>query len=281
MKKQLSVIIPCYNHGAYIHEALESIYHSDQDGICEILIINDGSTDQETNEILSKIDDKNVTVIFQENGGLANARNKGVEIATCDYVLMLDADNKITPDFISTFQKLLSEKSEFDMLHGDAMFFGEKLGVFKSGPLAIFKIFQKNYIDACSVIKKETLIELGKYDSEMPYMGWEDWDLWIRMALQNKKTIYVEKIFFYYRYLNTSMIRTIGHKENETKEFLIKKYRNHLIDDQYLENTLNKVVSLNLKRMGIKELIAILIKKIKSRLLKKEEPTHKINKLWI
>jgi hypothetical protein len=194
---------------------------------------------------------------------------------------MLDSDNKITPDFITSFKTLIAENVDFDMLHGDAVFFGERYGIFKAGPLNIFKIFQNNYIDACTILRKQCLIELGKYDGSMPYMGWEDWDLWIRMALQNKKTIYVDKIFFHYRYLNNSMIRTIGHKELETKQFLIDKYKNHLIDDTYLEKSISDVVNMNIQKMGIKELLIILLRKIKSRIFKKAEIKHKIKKLWI
>lgn len=281
MNKQLSVIIPCYNHGEYIHDAIDSVKHSDASNVCEIIIINDGSTEEKTLQILSQIDEEGIRVLNQLNSGLAAARNRGIEESKCEYVLLLDSDNKITPDFISTFNNLLAKKVEFDMLHGDALFFGERDGVFKSGPLNIFKIFQKNYIDACTILRKKCLIELGKYDGSMPYMGWEDWDLWIRMALLNKKTIYFDKIFFHYRYLNNSMIRTIGHKEQETKQFLMDKYKNHLIDDNYLEKSITNVVNLNIQKMGIKELLTILIQKIKSRIFKNSEPEHKIKKLWI
>jgi glycosyltransferase involved in cell wall biosynthesis len=281
MRKQLSVIIPCFNHGEYIHDALDSIAQSDSDSICEVIIINDGSTDSRTNEILNQININGVRVINKENGGLASARNRGIEESNSDYLLMLDSDNKITPDFITSFKTLIAENVDFDMLHGDAVFFGERYGIFKAGPLNIFKIFQNNYIDACTILRKQCLIELGKYDGSMPYMGWEDWDLWIRMALQNKKTIYVDKIFFHYRYLNNSMIRTIGHKELETKQFLIDKYKNHLIDDTYLEKSISDVVNLNIQKMGIKELLIILLRKIKSRIFKKAEIKHKVKKLWI
>ena len=281
MEKLISIIIPCFNHGKYISETLESIKDSDIKNICEILIINDGSTDPGTLEVLNSISEPNIRIIHQENLGLAGARNKGIDESNCAYLLMLDADNKITSEFIDTFMALQSDGQDFDLLHGDALFFDERDGIFKSGPLEIFKIFRSNYIDACSIIKKQTLIELGKYDGNMPYMGWEDWDLWIRMALQNKKTIYFEKIFFHYRFLNDSMIRSIGHKENETKQFLINKYKNHLIDDIFLSNVLNDLITLNIEKMGIRELLKILHGKIRYKLLKKGNLKHRIFKLWI
>jgi glycosyltransferase involved in cell wall biosynthesis len=281
MSKELTVVIPCFNHGEYLHDALESILESDPQGVCEIIVVNDGSTDDYTLKILSEINNESIRIINKENGGLASARNRGIDEAQCEYILMLDSDNKIKPDFILSFLELRAEGRQFDMLHGDALYFGQKTGVFKSAPLNIFRIFQGNYIDACTIIKKESLIELGKYDGQMPYMGWEDWDLWIRMALLNKQTIYIEKIFFEYRYLETSMIRTIGHKENETKQFLINKYKNHLIDDIFLSNVLNDLITLNIEKMGIRELLKILHGKIRYKLLKKGNLKHRIFKLWI
>lgn len=280
MNKLLSVIIPCYNHGEYILDALESIRIADIHNICEIIIINDGSNDQNTLEILNAINSENLKIIHQDNAGLANARNRGIKESNCDYLLMLDSDNRITPEFLDSFHLLINQNQVFDMLHGDAIYFGERDGIFKSGELNIFKIFRANYIDACSIIKKECIVELGQYDSAMPYMGWEDWDLWVRMALNDKKTVYQEKIFFHYRYLNNSMIRSIGHKEEETKVYLMNKYQNHLFDDQFLNDALTKVVELNINRMGIKSVFKILYLKIKGRLSKKVNSSVTIDKLW-
>ena len=281
MKKVLSIIIPCFNHGKYISETLDSIKESDTKNVCEIIIINDGSTDAYTLEVLNTISDPNIRIINQENQGLAGARNKGIVESKCEYLLMLDSDNKITTDFIDTFLALQAEGQEFDMLHGDALFFDERQGLFKSGPLEIFKIFRSNYIDACSIIRKESLIELGKYDDQMPYMGWEDWDLWIRMALNNKRTIYSEKIFFHYRYSSDSMIRVIGHKEEETKQYLIKKYKNQLLDFFYLDQILTNIVEKNIDKIGIKKTIQILNQKIMSRIFKRKSIPIKIDKLWL
>lgn len=281
MEKLISIIIPCFNHGKYLPETLESVKESDKQNICEILIINDGSTDENTLTVLNSISDQHIRVIHQENLGLAGARNRGIQESSCSYLLMLDSDNKITADFLDTFLELHKEGKEFDMLHGNALFFDEKQGLFKSGPLDIFKIFMSNYIDACSIIKKESLIELGKYDDQMPYMGWEDWDLWIRMALNNKKTLYFDKIFFHYRYLSNSMIRVIGHKEEETKQYLIKKYHNHLLDTEHLEKILTNLVEKNINKIGIKRIAQLLYQKLICRIFKKESVPFKIEKLWL
>jgi len=265
MKKLITVIIPCYNHGEYLLEAIESVFKNDLENICEIIVINDGSTDQLTVDVLKSLENQNIIIYHQENKGLAIARNKGIELSTSKYLLMLDSDNKIELAFLEEFIKLTHNNVEFDMLHGDSLFFGECTGLFKSAPLDLLKIAQANYIDACTIIKKKTIIDLGLYDNKMPYMGWEDWDLWIRMALNGKKSIYIDKIFFQYRFHHNSMIRTIGHKENEIRSYFASKYDNVMFlpgkINAYVTNSIQEYVH----KIGIKECFKIIFSKIKNK----------------
>jgi glycosyltransferase involved in cell wall biosynthesis len=270
MTKKLSVIIPCYNQGHFIVDAIESVVNADKNGICEIIVINDGSTDPKTIEIFNGLSYPNLKIHNQENQGLAKARNKGVELSTTAYLLMLDSDNKITDKFIAKFEDLLNRKEDFDAIHGNSLFFGEKYDnetfIYKSEPLNLFKISKANYIDACSIVKKETLVELGMYDHKMPYMGLEDWDLWIRMALKGKKVIYFDEIFFHYRYSEGSMIRTIGDVDSEIRDYLVRKYDNVMFKKDFL---LNNLPYPNFDEMNyslvIKELTKRIFKKIKRK----------------
>ena len=265
MTRLISVIIPCYNHGVYINDAITSVIDNDVNDICEIIIINDGSTDSETKQILNELILDKVIVHNQNNLGLALARNKGIELSTCQYLLMLDSDNKIELAFLEEFFKLINNKVDFDLLHGDSIYFGECSGIFKSAPLDLLKIAQINYIDACAIIKKETIIELGLYDNKMPYMGWEDWDLWIRMALKGKKTIYIDKIFFQYRFHHNSMIRTIGHKENDIRLYFVSKYNNIMFHPGKINEFVANSILAHIERIGIKECLKIIFKKIKKK----------------
>jgi glycosyltransferase involved in cell wall biosynthesis len=270
MKKLITVIIPCYNHGAFIDDAIASVINNDFENICEIIVVNDGSTDQLTIDTLNSLEGETILVYHQENLGLAKARNKGIELATTEYLLMLDADNKINRDFLIEFKSLFSKNDSFDMLHGNAMYFGERDGIMHSKPLNFFGICKQNYIDACAIIKRETLIDLGMYDAKMPCMGWEDWDLWIRMAFKNKKTIYCNRIFFEYRYAQNSMIRTIGHKENETREYLKLKY-NNLLDKNFQINLLDNYFQERLiGNTSIKLLIQVIFKKLQNKIYQKK-----------
>ncbi len=105
MAQKVSVIIPVYNCEKYLQECLDSVrgqsYHN-----LEIIIINDGSTDQ-TQEIIDKNlqEDSRIKTIRQVNAGVSAARNAGLNLATGDYISFIDADDTVAPDFI---EKLLS-----------------------------------------------------------------------------------------------------------------------------------------------------------------------------
>lgn len=235
--KLLSVVIPCYNQGHFAIEAISSVLDNDPNHICEIILVNDGSNDPKTGEILQNFSHPSVVIYNQENKGLAQARNKGIGLSTCDYLLFLDADNKITPEFIQIFETELRKGTYFDAIHGNSQYFGEKFDdekfTFKSQPINIYKLSRGNYIDACAIIKKETILELGGYDENMPHMGLEDWDLWIRMAKKGKIVLYFDKTLFYYRFVSNSMIRTLGKRDAEVREYIVKKFDNVMFGENF------------------------------------------------
>lgn len=94
----VSIIIPVFNAEKYIKSTLESCLNQDYSSI-EIIVINDGSTDDTLN-ILNEVNDPRVVVINKKNEGSGKARNAGLEVATGEYVIFLDADDEIPNDYI-------------------------------------------------------------------------------------------------------------------------------------------------------------------------------------
>ena len=90
---KVSVIIPCYNQGQYIEEAVKSVLAQTYQNF-EIIIVNDGSTDEFTNKLLSDYDKQKTKVLHTDNQGLASARNNGIKVAKGKYILPLDADER-------------------------------------------------------------------------------------------------------------------------------------------------------------------------------------------
>lgn len=221
----LSVIIPCYNHGKYIQEAIDSIQLQKYNDVFEVIVINDGSTDLFTINELNRISELGITVIHQENIGLASARNKGIELSRGKYILPLDSDNKIEPEIFIEAASIMEKEDEIDMVYTDAIFFGEKSGNWKVGNFEGLKLLVTNQIDACTLIRKNILVKLGGYDKNMPGMGNEDWELWVNFFLNKRKVFYLPKAGFYYRVSNDSMsVTTTGPSFDKNRNYIYEKH---------------------------------------------------------
>jgi len=203
---KVSIVIPCYNHGEFILEAIESIEQCEEKTLYEIIIINDGSTDEFTNITLQNLKNKGYNVIFQENQGLGKTRNNGIKLAKGEYILPLDADNKINPIYITKSIEILDKNQEISVVYGNAEYFGEKNGLWNVGEFNKEKLLNTNFIDACTVFRKKDWEICGGYAEDMPFMGLEDWNFWLSLLKIDKKFYYLQEVCFYYRVSNNSMI---------------------------------------------------------------------------
>lgn len=119
MPVKISVIIPVYNAENYIEDCIKSVL-SQTFSAFELLLVNDGSTDNSSSLIKKSAEsDSRIRVIEKENGGAASARNRGFKEAAGEYIYFLDADDSIAPDAL---EKLYSEaeKNEADLVFFDA-----------------------------------------------------------------------------------------------------------------------------------------------------------------
>lgn len=216
---KLSIVIPCYNMGDYISDTINSILCYKEQDIIEIIIVDDGSNDYKT---ISELDNlkiiKNLTVIHQQNRGLANARNNGFKRAKGEYILVLDADNKVRPIYIEKSIEILNQSKNVDLVYGDLMRFGLEEKKVIVGEFNLAKITIKNYIDACIVVRKKCWDEIGGYDENMPIMGYEDWDFNLRLAYSGYNFFYLQKTCFDYRVRENSMLEN----SNNNRDTLIK-----------------------------------------------------------
>jgi glycosyltransferase involved in cell wall biosynthesis len=261
----VSIIITCYNLGQYVQEAIDSIKEYPHNDKYEIILVNDGSTNANTNSILEEIvaNDKSIHYINQVNLGLAKARNNGIKQAKGAYIIPLDADNKIRPEFIVQTINILDNNPTIDIVHGNAQNFGNKTTVWQTKPFYFPEMLLNNYIDACAGFRKNTWEKLGGYDENMPVMGFEDWDLWLRMGNAGCEFKYVDEIFFDYRVRDNSMLTDAWEKRETLLKYIFnKKELKHLslFRECIIENIQLK------KEPSFKTLIQIIAKKVKRKL---------------
>lgn len=214
MQKIVSIVIPCYNQSQWLPDAVNSALN--QTVPCEVIIVNDGSTDN-TSEVAKMFD---VKLIEKENGGLSSARNAGIKEAIGEWILTLDADDKISPDFV---EKCLKHNNEYDIIGTGQQEFGESDSkhIFKTNPT--FQDFvQNNQINCCSLFRKKIWEELGGYDEEMK-IGYEDYDLWLRATHAGYKVVTIPEYLFFYRKHGVSMVTNAIKNHNQIKQYMLNK----------------------------------------------------------
>ena len=115
----VSVIIPCYNHGRYLANAIESVLTQNYDRI-EIIVIDDGSVD-DTAMVAKKYDQ--VIYYYQTNQGLSASRNRGIELSKGDFIVFLDADDWLLPNAIQLNLQKLQQHPEAALVSGAHIFY--------------------------------------------------------------------------------------------------------------------------------------------------------------
>lgn len=212
--QKVSIIIPCYNQAQWLPEAIQSAL--DQTVICEVIVVNDGSPDN-TSEVSGMFD---VKLIEKENGGLSSARNAGIKEAKGEWILTLDSDDKIAPDFV---EKCLKYKDKYDIIGTGQEEFGDSNNktIFKTNP-TLQDFVQNNQINCCSLYRKKIWEELGGYDEEMK-LGYEDWDFWMRATHAGYKVVTVPEYLFFYRKHGVSMVTEAIKNHNQLKQYMLSK----------------------------------------------------------
>ncbi|QZZ21447.1 glycosyltransferase family 2 protein [Leptothermofonsia sichuanensis E412] len=218
----VSVIMPCYNQGRYLDEAVESVlaqtYHN-----FEIIVINDGSTDAETIEILRDYQKPGVSILHTDNRGPASARNTGIQQARGQYILPLDADDRIAPTYLEQAVNILDGNSNVGIVYCEAEFFGEKTGKFDLPGFNFPGILLGNMIFNSSFYRKTDWEKVGGYRDN--YRGWEDYDFWLSLLELGREVIRIPETLYFYRQINTSRSNSMN-RQNWVEDYT-RLFQNH------------------------------------------------------
>jgi len=220
---KVSVIIPCYNQGSTLDETVASVLQQTYDDF-EIIIINDGSTDQETNTLLAEYDKPRTRVITTSNQGLAAARNNGISAATGTYILPLDADDTIAPEYMEKAVPFLDNNPDIGIVYSRARFFGAEEHEWPLPEFTIENMLFDNIIFCSAFFRRQDWESVGGYDQGMIY-GWEDYEFWLSLIEKGRQVFRIPEILFHYRVASDSMVRT---KSPEQRlEMFARIYRRH------------------------------------------------------
>jgi hypothetical protein len=219
----LSVVTPCYNHGVFLVEAIASVERSAPSN-CELIIVNDGSDQPRTLEILETLRRLGYFITDQQNKGLSAARNSGIALARGRYILTLDADNRIRPKFIEDAVQVLDSSPDVGVIYGGRQDFGLRTVSHSVADFDLALILQGNYIDACAVFRRQMWRDCGGYDAQMSPM--EDWELWIHAAERGWRFHHLDYVTFEYRVRPDSLISRVDSVEalEELRGTILRKH---------------------------------------------------------
>ncbi len=204
---KVSVIVPCYNHGEFLPETLDSLgaqTFSDY----EIIVVNDGSTDEATITLLQSLILAKTRIFHTVNRGVSAARNKGIAEASGEYILPLDADDKIGPTYLELAVNLLDTRPEVAIVYCERVLFGEREGVVQLPDYDPRAILIDNCIYPAALYRKADWKIVGGYSEKMLH-GWEDWEFWISLSELKKKVVKIQEPLFFYRVRSNSRDHSI------------------------------------------------------------------------
>ena len=200
---KVSVVIPCYNQGAYLDEAVDSVLLQTWQDF-EIVIINDGSTDECTNRLLASYNRPQTRVISTANQGLAQARNTGIAAAQGEYILPLDADDRIGREYLEKAISILDGQPKTGIVYCLAEKFGAQNCPWLFPDYTLRRMLLGNLIFCSALFRREDWERTGGYKPEME-AGWEDWDFWLSLLELGRDVYRIPDILFFYRVKEISM----------------------------------------------------------------------------
>lgn len=208
MSGLVSVVIPCYNHAKYLHRAVDSVVAQTY-GDIEIIIVNDGSTDNSADvarQLIEQYPDSRIELVEQERQGAPRARNAGIAASHGEYLLLLDVDDTIEPQMLAETVAEMSTDPECGIVYTytrhrvdpddpprEEMEDGE---VQEYGDYDFADWVRRNpQLDACSLVRREAFEATGGFD---PDQFAEDLDLWLGITKRGWRAKLIPKPLFNY-----------------------------------------------------------------------------------
>ena len=206
----VSVVLPCFNAHEHLKQSIDSVSIQTYRDL-EIIVVDDGSDNPDTIAFLDAMGD-DVRLVRQRNLGLSGARNTGFREARGKYVLPLDCDDWIEPEFISKVVRALESEPRAAFAFSHIRLEDKASGVLEKNYNFFEQLFF-NQLPYCILIAKDTWEEVGGYDMTMRH-GYEDWEFNIRLGGRGKFGVVVPKPLFHYRVREAGMLRNLSSQQH-------------------------------------------------------------------
>ena len=190
----VSVVIPCYNYGRFLGEAIESVLNQTYRAV-EVIVVDDGSTD-DTAAIAAHYP---IRLMSQPNSGVCNAINTGVRLSNGEYVMRLDADDRLDPTYVTETLTALLEEPGAHFAYTYLSYFGARSGTFLIEEFDPDTLTARNYVHGSALMRRTSFDLVGGYDPKLAAARCEDWGLWLGFVERGLRGVLVPKPLLWYR----------------------------------------------------------------------------------
>jgi glycosyltransferase involved in cell wall biosynthesis len=234
-RPKVSVIIPCYNLGAYLDEAVDSVLAQTFQDL-EIIIVNDGSSDPATNAILKGYDRPMTRVIQAAHRGVSAARNVAIEKSSGDYLCALDPDDRLDPTFLEKTVWILERDPSIAFVSTWLRTFGDEEWEWRQDRCDLVALLAECTVLTAAPVRRAAVVEAGGYDQKLGALFAEDWDLWISIVERGYRGVILPEALFHYRRTRDSNSRRWERPDfvSQVMRALVAKheasFRKHLLE---------------------------------------------------
>lgn len=232
--EMVTIIVTSYNYGQYLDECINSLHNQTYKNI-EIIIVDDGSNDLFTLNKLHELKKHGENIIHIENSGVSVARNIGVQNAKGNYIIFLDGDDKLAPQFVEKVMEIQNKNEDVLLIYSYTRFFGaaNRLRILGNHPNYNRLLINNYYFGITCLLHKNRILQVGGFNAKMRH-GIEDWEFFIRYCYQGMKVGRVNSALFYYRIKSISRTQMISKSVKKTLLMRMEIISNNL--DLYSEH---------------------------------------------
>jgi glycosyltransferase involved in cell wall biosynthesis len=231
---QVSVIIPSFNLGRFLPEAIASVRRQTFPDF-EIVVVDDGSTDPETAEAIRSAAGPDLRAVRSDNRGLSAARNLGISEARGGLISCLDADDIFAPQWLELAVARLDAEPDLAFVSHWLEAFGDEQGEWTPGRGDLAALLDQNVFNGAALFRRQLVDEVGGFDESMRD-GCEDWEFWIRVMEAGHRGAILPRALYRYRRRPDSMSRAMTDSDTWFRLFgeIVEKhpnsYREQLLD---------------------------------------------------
>lgn len=224
---EVSVIIPCYNYGRFLPDAVASVV-AQTFTAWELIIADDGSSDATLDiarDLIARYPHCRIRLLHQPNQGASATRNNSARYAAGEYIMFLDADDTLAPAYLERTTSILRAYPSVGFVYTGMRFFGDDRLDWPSIRFDLRRLLWQNFVLSHALMRKAAFEQVGGFDTVHFPHGLEDWDFWLRLAVAGWDGWHIGEMMVFYRRHNESMMRKfIAQYEWDARAQVIRKH---------------------------------------------------------